>query len=280
MNLPRGSADALSAALWYRWPWRSAPANASQRGSPRPLAVWPKQAIDRPTILARVATFLMTPAPHNPTPPAQPHPRPEPRPPPLLPGREKARSDLVRRQSETAAPTTLRLSNKHLDTHSGNHVKFTITAAFNQIQSLSHHRSPPALLPKSKNSCGGGSARFFHRSQAPQTAARTTACLQRPTGSGLPSVHRDLPTLGFFAPAAGFPIRASNYPIPEAGPPASESEYHYRREQIPCSGSHILYSGEHIPCSGSHIPCLSGQLPHCRSHIPFHSARLNTQSTH
>ena len=68
MNLPRGSADALSAALWYRWPWRSAPANASQRGSPRPLAVWPKQAIDRPTILDRVATFLMTPAPHNPNP--------------------------------------------------------------------------------------------------------------------------------------------------------------------------------------------------------------------
>ncbi len=51
---------------WYSWPWRSAPANASQGGSPRPLPLWPKQAIDRPTILGRVATLLMTPAPHNP----------------------------------------------------------------------------------------------------------------------------------------------------------------------------------------------------------------------
>ena len=53
---------------WYSWPWRSAPANASQGGSPRPLPLWPKQAIDRPTILARVTTFLMTSAPHNPPP--------------------------------------------------------------------------------------------------------------------------------------------------------------------------------------------------------------------
>lgn len=150
---------------------------------------------------------------------------------------------------------------------------------------------PPSRLSNSKNSCGGGSARSFHRSQAPQTAVRTTVCLQRPTGSGLPSAHRSLPALGFSAPAAGFPIRASrpsiwasrpsirasSFPIPVARSHASEVGYHYRREQIPCSGSHILYSGEHIPCSGSHIPCLSGQLPHCRSHNSFHSACLSTQ---
>ena len=61
---------------WYSWPWRSAPANASQGGSPLPLPLWPKQAIDRPTILARVTTFLMTSAPHNPPPPGSASPSP------------------------------------------------------------------------------------------------------------------------------------------------------------------------------------------------------------
>ena len=50
--------------------------SSSLAGSP----LWPKQAIDRPTILARVSTFRMTSAPAQPEPPAPPRPRHEPRP--------------------------------------------------------------------------------------------------------------------------------------------------------------------------------------------------------
>ena len=96
---------------------------------------------------------------------------------------------------------------------------------------------PLALSPNSKHSCGGGSPRFFHRSQAPQTAVRTTACLQRPTGSCLPSVHRGLPALGFTIPAAGFPIRASRCRMAASKSRVPAGNFPLQANYFPCSGS-------------------------------------------